>query len=99
MGLVANVGGNVQLMGEIEEAVGVVAVDVVQAKQSRGTPFPFTLPKAVCRVKLSVGSMMAGRPTKSTWTVQKWKRWASRRHAPHPIGRCRTHEMLSSFPP
>jgi hypothetical protein len=88
MSLVANAGGDVQLVGGIEEAVDVVAA---VCWLSRETPF-LSLPKAVCRVKLSVGSMMAGGPTKSTWTVQKWERWASRRHAPHPIGRCRRDE-------
>lgn len=33
--MVANVGGNVQLLGEIEEAVGVVAAGVVKQSKAK----------------------------------------------------------------
>jgi len=67
----------------------------VQAEE--GLLFLLVCPRRFA-VKLSVGSMMAGGPTQSTWTVQKWKRWAFRRHAPQPIGRCRRERVLTAEP-
>jgi len=62
---VANSGGNVELVAGVEEDGLVVEAAAAVLFKAEGLLFPLVCQRRFA-VKLSVGSMMAGGPTKST---------------------------------